>query len=427
MKILDMLLFAAAIVIGSALYAAGVRVIRRSSRSRVLGTFLLYVSIVVVFLGSSLGPTPAAVAQTGEGVDLSSRPEWQRTQRVWTSLLNMAGMRMTQKSYDELAAQVRDCEADITTLEDGGVLSKPLADHARSSLRGLLARLHPSYREPSREEALALAHARLVTARAALSEVNRGTVRDRFLARRLATDVRDGFVAWKPYSLAERLAATGLSRDEYKAFAAGAVQELADLLLHGYAIRGSTGSHPIEVLAVEGEIACKMPSFEWQELKVRMNLVTAMLVENRSDREVEIRLASGKAIRVAANDVRTGWELEVVYRDLSEAEKEGLGKLVEDLGSAEEQVRNAAGEAILRFGEKARSALQEAAKGSDAALAERAREVLARLGKDDPLALEESFEPGNLDVIPIEEPVPTPEYGVRPLYGAQERYGIRPR
>jgi len=477
-KVVDALLFVAAAACALALFALGRRYVVTRANGRRAQKFLLYTSMVLVFLGGvtgvfRLGGGLLCAQEARRDTGLARDDRWRRVTALVRDALTFlrGGSRTDATAADDLQTRLRKRLSDVDALEKAGRIPKPVRLYMRRILKDLAWRVEKAGRggkcgrkelverfvfqlRMHRDVACFLAGVDLVDDDGRPEELKKFfgglAVRlvDRAVAEQMRSCVQAAFDMVRGVPLKERLKHGGLDRDEYKKLLTG----LSDAV-YGFVAKVPApparprppsppraqpeyGVRPIRrpvrgpvappgrpspsVFSISGRLKVRRPGGVWRPVAPGATLTRASVLENESAKKVEMSFSGGLVATVAPKALVTGWELGA---EVPDDVKDKVDRLVKDLGGGDASRRKAM-EELREMGRVAWPALEKAAVDGDARRAAAAGTLLVELKKRcgadggsvtvDDLSLIVAPRGGGEDMRPV------------PLYGVRPRYGVRP-
>jgi hypothetical protein len=236
-KIFDYILIACAIVAGAVLFAFGTRTIYKRAKSQRMTRFLLYVSIVLVFLGGKFGACRVATAEEPPPADakailpvfkypVDDRPEWIAMRQLWEHIPTLAAMDMAKEGVDKEMADVEKTLAGLDTLMKEGLVAQETADFLKSEANELLRKalgMAPPEADPVKS-----AWAQIIEDSAAFKAMNAQP--HSWVLKIAYEDMVEQLTNIKDIPLAARLKTLNMKREDYKA----ALVTMMDALQNGF-------------------------------------------------------------------------------------------------------------------------------------------------------------------------------------------------
>jgi hypothetical protein len=227
-KIFDYVLLACAIVAGAALFAFGTRKIYMRAKSPRMTRFLIYVSIVLVFLGGKLGTFKTISAETKDPQAVEQviyrpleRPQdrmqqWKAFVALWKHIHELKPQDLTKEKFAAELELANSVAGGLDALVEQKLLTTQARDFLKSEVNEELQKVNPEIagKEIPRAEIIKSAWSQ-ITENAAVTSPQPYPLS--WELKLLYEDTMEQFQRLKDIPLSERLATLGITRDEYKA------------------------------------------------------------------------------------------------------------------------------------------------------------------------------------------------------------------
>lgn len=440
-RISDYFLVGAAAVCGAFLVLLGRQYIFRGAKSRAGRTFLLTLSIVTVFLGSSLfgharaeepipGPAREAMAALEGGIpghkkmeDKNINPFWRRAK--WEGITNLfdtiENMKPSELSDDRREAIEKNFTEKMASMQKDVGVSDTLAHHLKKEYSRRLKR-----RVSSEDEAEAKDISDFIEILEEIKDtcetLNKADEESLFVRNLLRERLQEELAGLKDLRIKSRLETIGVTREKYLAGLSDALDALSDYSKATAQTRAnylnSLLSYPkmcmeprmlrMEELEAQkfmrehfrraqaplrayrnfaGRTVAKSPDVwvkraggEYVQLKGnKVDLFDDDIIVNKGDKDVTITLKDGRHFKLAHKEIKVLWEMELVTPPET---LEKIRALIGQLGAEDFADREAAQHSLTAMGALARPYIEEAAKKNpDPEIKMRADNILKQLEK----------------------------------------------
>ncbi len=444
-KLVDHVLFATAVGVAVVLLGLGVRRVRRRATSRIADRFLMYVSAAIVLLAGGTGFDGALAPRGGAawgddgGGEQKSDPRWTEVRQAWDAIHAVPA----NPGGTDLGALAQQWDAAEGTLSQMGEEEVPrrllefLSTAARARLDGL-RRVQTG--EPL-EDADRIKHCirtRLTAARDAAAQAAGRVAARPWVADWLVQDAKAAFAELAPFTLARRLDACGMTREEYRAL----VTDVVDRLHAAYVVAAPDaagqavdvpqaqeeyGVRPLRpairkavpgaglVREVADGVRYRAAGMTWIDLVPRVQIAACALLETEGARSSRIVFDNGMVADMGGDEIRTGWELEAVVPSSPELKRQ-IDSAIAGLASPSEEERKDAAVILRAFGLAAEPALREAARGGDPQAQAEAARLLAAVQALPRQAILDNLTPIGAATPrkPLDPEMPVSKYGAQP-------------
>ncbi len=421
-RLFDCFLIAMAAVAGAVLVLAGKQYVFRGAKSRPARTFLLTLSMVTVFLGSSLfgrahakEPIPERARESmvelennisgrEDSKDVKLNPFWRKAQ--WDKLTDrfdeLGKMKPSELTADRQKELRREFGEQVSAFRKGTKISDDLAgflDNEYARRLEMRAKVEKPEAVPGREFGKVIDEAKKVC-----ETLDKADEESLFVRNLLKGRLQEELALMREMDIEQRLEATGLTREKYTAGLSDALDALSTYskstaqmrtiylrtLIERRFMRDEMMPRPIMPSEIEegrivgkrvseaqiplrvyknftGEVAGKAPDIwvkraggEYVQLKeAGVDLFNDDIIVSKSEEEIKITLKDGRYFKLGPKEIRVLWEMEIV------TPPETLGKvkaLIEKLGADEYEDREAAQHSLASMGALVRTHLEKAAR-----------------------------------------------------------------
>lgn len=421
-RLLDWLLIAMAAVAGAVLVLAGKQYVFRGAKSRPARTFLFTLSMVTVFLGSSLfsrahakEPIPERsresmvemennIPDRESSEDVKLNPFWRKAQ--WDKLTDrfdeLGKMKPSELTADRQKELRKEFGEQVSAFRIKTKISDDLAGYLDNEYKRRLeirAMTEKPECEPGSEFVKVIEETKKVC-----ETLDKADEESLFVRNLLRERLREQLAELKGFDIKTRLQNIGITREKYLAGLSDALDALSNYsksaaqmrtiylrtLAERRFMRDATMPRAITPSEIEegrivakrvseaqvplrvykdfaGEVAGEAPDVwvkraggEYVQLKeAGVDLFNDDIIVNKSEEEITITLKDGRYFKLGPKEIRVLWEVEVV------TPPETLGKvkaLIEKLGADEYEDREAAQHSLASMGALVRTHLEKAAR-----------------------------------------------------------------
>jgi len=375
-KVMNIVLFALAVFAGGVLFVFGKRYIQKTSQSRYVSRFFVYISIVLVFLSGAFGITrfgarvafaeekDAAQKQEKKNLNLVKNGTWRKIAMFWHRIRRQrtSARNISPESATKLQAEKELMINSLDGLKKDGTISGAMRAHVTFELGNEFYKvlLASEGKKITDQEAAARFVKGLQLQNALLQELREDKNFNRTLAWRLRQTLADTFQGVKGVAFAARLKDGKLTKKEYRKLVTGVLDNafffikkanvvvpqrpglkpqlmekygVKPQVMMRYGVRPSVKKYgvrpmpkygvrpvprPVDVAvttgAVEGAVSLRQAGGVWAVLEKGTSLyLTTVLVNKKNDAEAKITLSNGKVLILGKDAIITGWELSQDY------------------------------------------------------------------------------------------------------------------